>query len=111
MRDDSERIRDIQESIEKIEKYSVRGKTVFFADELIQTWIIHHLQIIGEASSAISQEFKSNYPQTPWVKITDFRNIIVYEYFRVNLDNVWSIVEDELPQLKAQISVILQEIE
>lgn len=50
MRDDRERIRDIQETIEKIEKYSVRGEKLFYQEELIQTWIIHNLQIIGEAS-------------------------------------------------------------
>ena len=45
MRDNRERLRDIQEAIIKIEKYAVRGKQVFENDELIQIWIIHHLQI------------------------------------------------------------------
>jgi uncharacterized protein with HEPN domain len=48
-------LRDIQEAIIKIEKYAVRGKQVFENDELIQIWIIHHLQIIGEASASMSK--------------------------------------------------------
>lgn len=110
MRDDSERIRDIRECIEKIEKYSVRGKKEFYEDELIQTWIIHNLQIIGEASRATSEEFKAKYPQVLWLKIADFRNLLVHEYFRVDLGIVWQIVEHELPKLKQQIDDILKNI-
>ena len=111
MRNDSERIRDIQECLEKIDKYSVRGEKAFYEDELIQTWIIHHLQIIGEASRATSEEFKAKYSQVVWVKIADFRNLLVHEYFRVDLKLVWSIVENELPKLKQQINDILGDIE
>lgn len=51
MRNDRERLRDILEAINQIEKYAVQGKNKFLQDELIQTWIIHHLMIIGEAST------------------------------------------------------------
>jgi uncharacterized protein with HEPN domain len=50
MRDDTERLRDILEAIERLEKYARQGKTVFEQQELIQTWIVYHLQIIGEAA-------------------------------------------------------------
>ncbi|WP_373479892.1 DUF86 domain-containing protein [Geminocystis sp.] len=110
MRDDSERIRDIQEAIEKIEKYSVRGEGVFYEDELIQTWIVHNLQIIGEAVRASSEKFKAKYPQVDWQDISDFRNLIVHEYFRIDLNIVWVIVENELPKLKQQINDILKNI-
>lgn len=100
MRDNSERIRDIQECLDSIEKYSVRGKRVFFEDELIQTWIIYHLQIIGEASRATSEVFKAKYPEVLWLKIADFSNLIIYEYFRVNLKVVWEIIENNLPNVK-----------
>lgn len=107
MRNDRERMRDIQEAIEKIEKYSMRGKKTFFEDELIHTWIIHHLQIIGEACRATSEEFKARHPQVVWLKIADFRNLIIHEYFRVDLNIVWVILENELPKLKQQINDIL----
>lgn len=82
MRDDKERLRDIVEAIDNIEKYANRGKKVFEQDELIQVWIIHHLQIIGEASSTMSQNFIANYPEIPWQDMNDFRNVLVHEYFR-----------------------------
>ena len=66
MRDDRERLLDIQDAIERIEKYAVRGKDAFENDELIQNWIIHHLQIIGEAATSLSANFCVQYPDIPW---------------------------------------------
>jgi uncharacterized protein with HEPN domain len=111
MRDNRERLRDIQEAIIKIEKYAVRGKQIFENDELIQIWIIHHLQIMGEASTSMSEAFITQHPEVPWQDIADFRNILVHEYFRVDTDIVWSIVERELPKLKTNIEQILEELE
>ena len=57
MRDDHERVIDIIEAIERIEKITSKGKHVFYDDEMVQVWVIHHLQIIGEAVRALSPEF------------------------------------------------------
>ncbi|ELS00152.1 DUF86 domain-containing protein [Gloeocapsa sp. PCC 73106] len=111
MRDDSERLRDILEAIDRLEKYTNQGKTAFEEQELIQTWVIYHLQIIGEASRATSQEFKAKYPEIPWREAGDLRNLVIHEYFRINLAFIWDIVENDIPPLKQQIEVILQEIE
>ena len=108
MRDDRERLRDILEAIEKIEKYAKRGKQIFEREELIQIWIIHHLQIIGEASAAMSQSLIEQYSEVPFQDISDFRNILVHEYFRVDTDIVWIVVERELPDLKVNILKILK---
>jgi len=111
MRDDIERLQDIQEAIAKIEKYAVRGRQVFDEDELIQIWMIHNLQIVGEASASMSEEFVNQHPEIPWLDIADFRNVLVHEYFRVDVDIVWFIVKQEIPKLKNQIEMILQQLE
>lgn len=107
MRDDKERLNDILDAINQIEKYSVQGKDRFIEDELIQTWVVHHLMIIGEASSRIFQETKEKYTDIPWVGTIDVRNIIAHEYFRVDLNIIWIIVKDNLPDLKSKIENIL----
>ncbi len=107
MRDDRERLQDILDAIKQIEKYAVSGKDRFMRDELIQTWVVHHLMIIGEASSRISQETKEKYPDIPWVGTIDVRNIITHEYFRVDLNIIWMIVKDNLPDLKKRIEKII----
>lgn len=110
MRSDIERLQDILEAIERLEKYAVQGKRVFEQQELIQTWIIHHLQIVGEAARTISQNLKAQYPDISWRDAADLRNLVVHEYFRINIDIIWDIVENDIPLLKTQIKTILKQI-
>ena len=107
MRDDRERLLDILEAIERIEKYTSKGREVFEDDELIQTWVVHHLEIIGEATRALSSEVKQNYPKTPWTQIAGMRNILVHQYFGVDSSAVWNAVDRDLPTLKGQVEAML----
>lgn len=73
------------------------------------------LQIIGEAGRSTSSELKDAYDEIPWGTIVDFRNLVVHEYvvheyFRVDLDVVWDVVNHDLPSLKLQIEKILSEL-
>ena len=107
MRDDRERLLDILEAIERIEKYTSKGREAFEDDELIQTWVVHHLEIIGEATRALSSEIKQNYPKTPWSQIAGMRNILVHHYFGVDSSAVWNAVDRDLTSLKAQVEAVL----
>jgi uncharacterized protein with HEPN domain len=106
---DRERLLDLQEAISKIEKYSSQGRQVFEQDELIQNWIAHHLQIIGEATRTMSPIFQQQHPDWSWSKITGMRNILVHHYFEIDTDIVWSVVEKDLPDLKAKVDQALKE--
>lgn len=61
MKNDSERLLDIQEAIERIERHTVRGRQAFDQDELVQNWVVHHLQIIGEAAARLSDDFRKRH--------------------------------------------------
>lgn len=65
MRDPVERLRDIVEAIEAIERYSRCEKQAIERDELLQTWFVRHLQIIGEAARAIPEEIRALAPEIP----------------------------------------------
>lgn len=54
MRDDRDRLQDILDAIKNIERYAKRGRRLFEEDELVHTWMIHHIQIIGEAASKLT---------------------------------------------------------
>ena len=110
MRDDRERLRDINEAIEKIEKYVSIGYQAFAEDERTQVWIIHHLQVIGEASNHLSDELTEHNPDIAWADIVGLRNILVHQYFGIDLRQVWDTAELDMPVLKAKVREILQEI-
>jgi uncharacterized protein with HEPN domain len=64
------------------------------------------LEIIGEAVKNISEETRQNYPQIKWRKIAGFRDIVAHEYFGVNEETVWDIVENEIPALLTIVKIM-----
>jgi uncharacterized protein with HEPN domain len=100
MRDDRERLSDVLEAIERVEKYAVRGCSALASDELLQTWVVHHLMIIGEACHALSGGFRAKHTAEVWALASGLRNVIVHEYFGIDLGVVWNVIERDLPMLK-----------
>jgi len=107
LRDIYERLRDIQEAIARIIKYTNQGRDLFDQDELVQTWVIYHLEIIGEAARTIPQDFRNHHPGIPWKQISGMRNILVHHYFGINRDRIWAVIEHDLPDLKDNVDAIL----
>jgi len=92
------------------EKYAEEGKDAFNADELIQTWIVHHITIIGEACRSLPDDFQARYANVPWADIIGMRNILVHHYFGIDTEAVWSVVVRDIPELKLNIQVIVKNI-
>ena len=86
---------------------AARGRQAFVSDELIQTYIVHNLQILGEAAAKVSTIQQADYPDLPWPKMIGMRNVLVHNYFNIDLDIVWQVVENELPSLQEKISRIV----
>lgn len=110
MSDDSERLLDIYEAIERIERHVADNGLAFETDELVQTWVVHNLQIIGEAVRAISPELKSQHDNIPWPSIIGMRNILVHGYFQIDIELVRKVFTRDLPLLKLQILSILSDL-
>jgi len=110
MRGDRERLLDILEAIENIARRVGSDREVFFRDELLQVWAIHHIQIIGEAANQISKALQNRYSSIPWPDIVDMRNVLVHRYFGVDLQEVWDTLSTDLPNLKRAVEQILREI-
>jgi len=111
MRDPKERLRDILEAIDKIVRYAARGREEFEKNELIQNWFIRHLQIIGEAARALPQDLREGDQRIPWSKIIGMRHILTHDYFEIDTEVVWKVVERDLPAVKKEVEVILQKLE
>lgn len=81
---------------------------MFYKNEILKRAVVRSLEIIGEASSKISDEFKRNHPEISWREMKGTRNKLIHEYFGVDYEIVWDIIKNELPDLKDQIESLLE---
>ena len=103
-RDNSALIQDMLESAMKIIKYT-EGLSFdqFGADDKTVDAVIRNFEIIGEAANRIENDFKTLNPQIEWTKMRGFRNRIVHDYFGIDLEIVWSIIQDDIEELVYQL--------
>ncbi|MGA2957538.1 MAG: DUF86 domain-containing protein [Thermodesulfobacteriota bacterium] len=100
---------DIIEAIQQIRSY-VQGynEKTFASDRKTQDAVIRNLEIIGEAARNLPEEIKKAAPEIDWRKITGLRNILIHEYFGVNLPIVWDLVQNKLAPLEAASRKLLE---
>lgn len=78
----------------------------FLTDLMRQEAILRNLEIIGEAVRHLPQEFKDEHPDVEWTKISGLRNILIHEYFVVDLDIVWDVITNKIPLFHSKITTI-----
>ena len=102
-------LKAIIESIEKIEKFTsgISGPDDFNIDEKAFDAVMMNFIIIGEMVSRLSDDFKNTHKKIEWDKIKAFRNIAAHNYFGIDIEEVWQIINNKLPGLKKSIAVIL----
>jgi uncharacterized protein with HEPN domain len=109
LRDDRAWLLDILEALLNIEKYASRGEKAFCDEELIQVWIIYYIQVTGEAANQLSDSFRRNHSDIPWKGIIGMRNVLVHQYFGLDLGEIWDTVTNDLPLLRVKIQELLDE--
>ena len=72
-------------------------------DSKTQSTVIRQLEIIGEAVKNLSKAMTDNEPVVPWRQIAGARDRLIHAYFNVDIDAVWSMVEQDLPSLRAHV--------
>ncbi|MFH0887562.1 MAG: DUF86 domain-containing protein [bacterium] len=98
---------DILLASSKIEKY-VKGMTPrqFRDDQLVIDAVVRNLEIIGEAVKHIPADIRKKHKGIEWKKIAGLRDILIHEYFGVDIDILWDIIKNKLPELKTAIKKI-----
>jgi len=103
-------LNNIKECIGNIETYTQDGKASFLQNRMMQDAVIRNLEIIGEATKRLSPEIREQYSDVPWRKMTGLRDVLIHDYLRVDLEEVWGIVEFNLPEVKVRIDEIIEEV-
>jgi uncharacterized protein with HEPN domain len=87
-----------------------RGRAAFPDDEVAQSAVIRWVEIIGEAARGLTEELRQAHPEVPWRQMVAMRNVLIHGYFDIDVDLVWSVAENDLPKLAAQIRAIVEEM-
>ena len=102
-RGDIELLDDISEAIRRLEIYSQNMRYEdFLEDTKTQDAVIRNLEIIGEAAKNITDELKEKHPKIMWKELAGIRDKLIHHYFGVNLEIVWTIIDEDLPQLRKE---------
>ena len=91
---------DILEAIKRIKEYTDNmAEDVFASDHKTQDAVIRNLEIIGEAARNLPDEIKNSCKEIEWQKIIALRNILIHEYFGVNVKILWDVIANKLENL------------
>ena len=91
------------ECIGRIERYVDNDRARFMQSEIVQDAVVRNLQTLAESSQRLSEVAKGSQPEIDWRAIAGFRNILVHDYLGLDLDTIWLVIEQDLPQLKKSL--------
>lgn len=100
MRDDEARVIDILETCDQLIEHVAGDHDRFRADPVLQAATQRWLEILGEAATNLSDEFKATHPDVAWRELVGMRTILAHGYFHVDLDVVWTAVTRDVPLLR-----------
>ncbi len=99
----------ILDAISKITQYTcdISDPDSFFQDVKTFDAVMMNFIIIGEMVDRMSVELKNDSPQISWNRIKGFRNLVAHDYFGIDAEEVWQIINNELPILEEEIQKII----
>ncbi|MFO7932182.1 MAG: DUF86 domain-containing protein [Desulfosalsimonas sp.] len=100
---------DIADSSQAIFEYTQElSFEAFCKDRKTYSAVIREFEIIGEAVGKIPETTRNEFKNIDWQNIKDFRNLLVHEYFGVDLEIVWKIIQEDLPELLKAVNELLR---
>jgi uncharacterized protein with HEPN domain len=109
-RDPRTYVQHILRCIQVIEEWIVGGRDEFMGNEQLNTAVIRKLHELAESVQRLHPAYGDRYPDLPWTGVISFRNVVVHDYMGLNLEKVWLIATEDLPQLKPYIDGIARDL-
>ena len=97
----------ILECISRIEKYCEDGSESFLNSKLLQDAVLRNLQTIGQSSINLSEDIKKDHSEIDWRLIISLRNVLVRNYFGIDMRHIWDVIEQDIPDFKKKTISIL----
>lgn len=111
LNDDQVRLQHIIDSIrEALEYIAESDRASFCGNRLLQHGLVRCIEVIGEASSRLSQSLRDANPHIPWAAIIGMRNRIIHAYYDIDIDLVWKTATEDLPVLLPKVESIIQDL-
>lgn len=107
MKSDRVYVLQILESIRRIEEDISGGRDAFFGSHMRQDAVLRNLHTMSESAQRLSDAIKATQPAVDWRAIGAFRNVLVHDYLGVDLEQIWRIVQTDVPDLKAAANGML----
>ena len=104
-------LKDIETHSKKIRSYTKDFSIQeFFKDSKTYDAVMRNIQIIGEAIKHLPADVRKKYTSVDWKKAAGLRDIVVHEYFGINRDIIWDVIQNKIPELEREVKMILKDI-
>jgi uncharacterized protein with HEPN domain len=100
---------DILQAIAKVREYTTGFSLAKLAgDTKTFDAVVRNLEVIGEAAKAVPEAIRLEHPEVDWKRISGLRDILIHQYFGVNAQIIWDIIQNKLPPLEQQIRSMMK---
>ena len=107
MKDAAVHLRHVLQCIERLEEYTAAGWHAFLASPMIQDACIRNLQVMAESTQRLSEQAKALHPEIEWKALAGFRNVLVHDYLGVDIEQVYRMIEQDVPSPRKACLLLL----
>lgn len=111
MKSDRAYLQHILDMISRVESATEAGKDAFVGSQLHQDAVLRNLHTMTETTQRLSSDLKSANPDVEWATLAAFRNVLVHDYLGIDIELVWTVVSQDIPDFKGKITKILSKLD